>query len=108
MMMRTDGLNRLEIAQNVSKKTGVKLKDTLIIINTFLEEIKEQFQSGNMIEFRGFGTFYPYLKRPREYVIPRLKERRNAKGYLTLKFKPSKQILIYSTKPVKNAKCRES
>lgn len=96
MKSKLERINKKELTQAVSKKTGIKQADTAVVIDGLLEEIIKQFQANNMIELRGFGTFYPYFRKTRTYTIPRLKEKRDIKGRLTIRFKPSKQIQVMS------------
>jgi len=95
MKSKLDRINRQDISRAVSKKTGISQEIVAKAFDEILEEIKTQFHRNNMIELRGFGTFYPYFKKGRTYTIPRLKEERIMKGRWTLKFKPSKRILLY-------------
>lgn len=92
-------INKEKLVQEItnSKSFPPKISKALVavIVGLFIEEIKSQFKSGNSIEIRGFGTLYPYFKKARSYNIPRLKETREVKGRTTLKFRPSRQILIY-------------
>ena len=95
MKSKLERINKRELAKAVSIKTGLSQEDVLKFIDSFLDEIKTQFYNGNMIELRGFGTFYPVYKKARSYTITRLKEKVHTKGRMTLRFKPSRQILIY-------------
>jgi nucleoid DNA-binding protein len=91
-------VNKQKLVQAIiDSKDSPKVSKTVValIVDLFIEEIKVQFKKGNSIEIRGFGTLYPYFKKARTYNIPRLKETREVKGRMTLKFKPSRQILIY-------------
>lgn len=99
MSKKRNSLNKKEIATIIARKTA-KLNrfDVLYIIDFFMSEIVQQFRDGNSIELRGFGTFYPYYKKPRSYRIPKSKDQMETKGRLTLKFKPSRQILLYEEK----------
>ena len=88
-------ITREDLMRLVAKKTGYSQTVTHEILTTLIDELIQQFHAGNPIELRGFGTFYPYFKGARKYVIPRSKEERVIKGRTTLKFKPSRQILLY-------------
>jgi len=83
------------LAKEVSVKTGLSQEILLSVIDALLQEIKIQFYKGNMVELRGFGSFYPVYKKGRSYTISRLKDKVETKGKLTLRFKPSKQITVY-------------
>jgi nucleoid DNA-binding protein len=73
----------------------VRRASVALYVDLVLNEIVQQFKKGNIIEIRGFGTFYPYFKKARTYKIPKIEGTREIKGRTTLKFKPSHQILIY-------------
>lgn len=88
-------VNKKTITHKIAKVAGVSQEKTLEIINLFLNEVIEQFQAGNTVELREFGTFYPYLKKSRVYIIPRLKEEHIPKSHITMKFKPSRSVRIY-------------
>jgi nucleoid DNA-binding protein len=95
MKSKLERISRKDLAKGIAEKTGLS-QDTLVtVMDAFLDEIKAQFYNGNMIELRGFGTFYPVHKKARSYTITRLKEKVHTKGRMTLRFKPSRQILIY-------------
>jgi len=88
-------LSREDLAKRISSKVTLRQKDAVLVIDTLLSEIIKQFQAGNTIELREFGTLYPFFKKGRTYVVPRTKEEHSTPGYITLKFKPSKKIRIY-------------
>ena len=90
-----DRVSRKELAKAVSNKTGLSQTALLTVIDMLLYEIKNEAYKNKMIELRGFGTFYPVYKKPRTYTIARLKDKVEAKGKMTLRFKPSRQITIY-------------
>ena len=83
------------LIKSISKKSGVTQSDVKKIIDLFLSDIKEKFEKGEMVQLRGFGTFYSYYKTSRSFTTARTKEKRVMKGRRTLKFKPSQQILLY-------------
>ena len=84
----------------MAKKTGMSIRSVELLLNSVIDEIIEQFHKGQTIEIKGFGTFYPYFKQARSYMTPRLKEKREMKGRTTLKFKPSRSILVYEEEAV--------
>ena len=88
-------LNKKTISEKIAKKSGVSQRKTVEVINLFLGEIIEQYQAGNNVELREFGTFYPFFKKSRSYIVPRLKEEHVFKDHVTLKFRPSKAIRLY-------------
>jgi nucleoid DNA-binding protein len=88
-------INRMGLIRAVASKTNLSQEKVSDVVDQLLDEIKGHFHQRNMIELRGFGTFYPHFKKARTYKISRLKEEVSTKGRLTLKFKPSRSILLY-------------
>ena len=88
-------INKKDLVKILSDKTDIPQTKILSILDTMIDEIKIQFQQGNIIKLRNFGTFYPYYKKSRTYIMPRLLKEREMKSRTTLKFKPSREILIY-------------
>lgn len=89
-------VTKKEIANKIAITAGMTQKEVLQIINMFLDEIKDIFRKKERIELRGFGIFYPYFKKTRKYVVPITGEKRKMPGRWTLKFKISRQLLIFN------------
>ena len=49
-------MTKADIVQKVSEKTGIIKEDVAVIIDSFLETVKETIADGDHIEIRGFGT----------------------------------------------------
>ena len=94
-MKKRNSVNKKSLIIFIAQKTKLSRADIAIVLDSFMSEIIDQFHKGKMIELRGFGTFYPYYKKPRSYIVPRQMDIAEMKGRTTLKFKPSRQILIY-------------
>ncbi len=50
-------MTKADIFELVAEKTGFTNKDIKLILERFLEEVKNSLVEGNHIEIRGFGTF---------------------------------------------------
>lgn len=50
-------MRKADIVNKVSKKTGIKKKDTKETIELFMEAIKESLIKGKNVYLRGFGSF---------------------------------------------------
>ena len=94
-MKKRNSINKKSLIISIAQKTKFTRADVAVVLDNLMVEIINQFHKGKMIELRGFGTFYPYYKKPRSYIIPRQMDKAEMKGRTTLKFKPSRQILMY-------------
>jgi nucleoid DNA-binding protein len=94
--MNKKRINKQKLVQTIlDSNTGLRRASVALYLDLILKEIIQQFRKGNTIEIRGFGTFYPYFKKARTYKIPKIEGIRKVLGRTTLKYKPSRQILIY-------------
>jgi len=50
-------MTKADIVELVAEKTGLTMKDVKIVVDLFLEDVKECLVEGNHLEIRGFGTF---------------------------------------------------
>ena len=50
-------MTKADIVELVAEKTGLTLKDTKIVVELFLDEVKNCLAAGNHLEIRGFGIF---------------------------------------------------
>jgi len=55
----------------VSRYTGLTQTDTKIVVEEFLESICTLLEKGNVIELRGFGTFYTKVRKARPARNPK-------------------------------------
>lgn len=51
-------MTRADMFAEIAKRTDVSKADIKIVIETFLQLIKEAIQEGMSIQLRGFGTFF--------------------------------------------------
>jgi DNA-binding protein HU-beta len=63
-------LNKTEIIELISLRTGFTKKKVEIIINFFLSKIEDEVQNGKEVEIRGFGTFYQTTQQKRQIKSP--------------------------------------
>ena len=63
-------MNKSELAEHVSLKTGLPKKKVEQILNIFLDKITEEVQTGNVVEIRGFGTFFRLYQEKRNVKSP--------------------------------------
>ena len=63
-------MNKTEIIELISLRTGFTKKKVEIIINFFLDRIEDEVQKGKEVEIRGFGTFYQTTQQKRKIKSP--------------------------------------
>ena len=64
-------MTKAELVKMISEETGVLRKDTAIVVDSFLEAVKDCLKDGNHIELRGFGTFNLKVRKPRNGRNPK-------------------------------------
>ena len=50
-------ITRQDIASEISKATGVDVKTTKAVVDSFIETLSNAFVEKQSAQFRGFGTF---------------------------------------------------
>lgn len=50
-------MTKAEIVSQIAKKTGMDKKDTLVVVESLMETIKEAMNQGEEVFLRGFGSF---------------------------------------------------
>ena len=50
-------MTKADIVELVAEKTGLTMKDVKIVVELFLDEVKNCLAEGKHLEIRGFGTF---------------------------------------------------
>lgn len=67
-------MTKADLVKIISEETGILRKDTAIIVDSFLEAIKDSIKEGRHIEIRGFGTFKLKVRKPRNGRNPKTGE----------------------------------
>ncbi len=67
-------MTKTEIVELVAEKTGRTARDTKIVVEQFLEEVKNCLVEGKHLEIRGFGTFKVKDQKARKAWNPRTGE----------------------------------
>jgi DNA-binding protein HU-beta len=67
-------MTKADLVKKISDETGILRKDTAIIVDAFLEAVKDSLIEGNHIELRGFGTFKIKTRKPRSGRNPKTGE----------------------------------
>jgi nucleoid DNA-binding protein len=68
-------MTKADLVKIISTDTGIIRKDVAIVVDTFLQAIKDTMGEGNHIEIRGFGTFKLKVRKPRIGRNPKTDEK---------------------------------
>lgn len=58
-------ITKNKLVDSIYKKTDVEKQVIQIVVDSFLDNLKESLETGSTIELRGFGTFEPRLRKGR-------------------------------------------
>lgn len=84
-------MTKKEFTKVLSDKVADK-EDMAVIVDGFLDTIKDVLTSGDKISFNGFGTFEVVERNSREGRNPRTGQTMLISAYKTPKFKPSPSL----------------
>ena len=82
-------MNNKEFTAELSRRTGVSVKETTDLIGRLIDEMTQELVEGNAVAILGFGTFDVKKKAERISVSPTTKQRMLVPPKLVLSFKPS-------------------
>ena len=82
-------MNNKEFTAELSRRTGVSVKETTDLIGKLIDEMTQELVEGNAVAILGFGTFDVKKKAERISVSPTTKQRMLVPSKLVLSFKPS-------------------
>ncbi len=85
-------MNKKELIEVVSTKTGLTKKDTGIVLDSFIETIGEALNKGDVVRLVGFGTFMVANRKQRRGVNPRTKQSIMIPGGRVPKFVAGKDL----------------
>jgi len=83
-------MNKTELAEEASGKTGLTKKVTQNVIDTMIETIGDTLSRGEKVTLVGFGTFQVASRKARRGVNPRTRESINIPAKKVPKFVPGK------------------
>ncbi len=86
-------MTKADIVHAISQETGIILKDSKIIVDAFINNVKQCLTDGNHIELRGFGTFKNKVRKPRIARNPNTQETIRLGERVIPTFKFSKQVI---------------
>ncbi len=83
-------MTKTEIVEKLRRKSGIKKKEIVYIIDNFLDIIIESVKNGEKVELRGFGAFYQVKRRGREVYSPIAGKKVDVPEKAIIAFKASK------------------
>lgn len=85
-------MTKAELVEKIAEKTGLTRTDVAVIVDGFLDAIKQAMKEGNNIEIRGFGTFKIKPRKARKARNPRTGEEVPVPDRIVPVFKPSNEF----------------
>ncbi|NQT35701.1 HU family DNA-binding protein [bacterium] len=82
-------MNRAEIIENISKKTGLTRAEVTAVFERVLKMIESELANGGTVELRRFGTFKCVKRAARKAVNPRTGEPVDVPERVIPTFKPA-------------------
>ncbi len=58
-------MTKADLVKIISENTGIIRKDVAVVVDAFLQAVKDSLIKGNHIEIRGFGTYKLKTRKPR-------------------------------------------
>lgn len=83
-------MRKKDLIKYVSDKTMITQTDASIIIDVFLDGIKEGLYNNESVKLKFFGTFFVQDRKARTALNPRNQETVEVPAKKVVKFKPSK------------------
>ena len=50
-------MNKSELIRTLSEETNIPIEEATIVVNTFIDNMKDSLLAGDRVEIRGFGSF---------------------------------------------------
>ncbi|HET9332888.1 MAG TPA: HU family DNA-binding protein [Gemmatimonadota bacterium] len=99
---REERMTKADLVEQIAEATGLTKKDTAVVVDGFLEAVKQALARETNIEIRGFGSFKVKRRKARKARNPRTGDAVYVPGRLVPTFKPSKELkeLVMEESPV--------
>ena len=97
-----NNITRDEIAEFINIEFGLSKKDCNDFVNSIIEEIILGLNREKIVKIHNFGTFKLKNKKSRLGRNPKTKENVMISSRNIISFTPSKNILLYLNKKIKN------
>ena len=85
-------MTKADIIELIAEKTGFTIKDIKVVVEGFLEEVKNALVDDKHIEIRGFGTFKVKNHKARKARNPRTNQEVMVTSRKKAFFKVSKEM----------------
>ena len=50
-------MNKSELIKNLSEQSNISMEESTLVVNTFVDSMKDALLEGDRVEIRGFGSF---------------------------------------------------
>ena len=85
-------MNKSELIKNLAEQSNVSLDEATLVVNTFVDCMKEALLAGDRVEIRGFGSFSLHYRAPRTGRNPKTGDKVELEGKYVPHFKPGKEL----------------
>jgi len=85
-------MTKADLVEKIVEKTGLTRTDVAVVVDNFLEAVKNAMKEGNNLEIRGFGTFKIKSRKARKARNPRTGEEVPVPDRKVPVFKPSNEF----------------
>ncbi|MFN2431509.1 MAG: HU family DNA-binding protein [Gemmatimonadota bacterium] len=85
-------MTKADLVEQIAEATGLTKKDTAVVVDGFLEAVKQAMAQEKNIEIRGFGSFKIKKRKARKARNPRTGDPVQVPSRHVPTFKPSKEL----------------
>jgi len=87
-------MKKADLVNKIADETGLTKKDVYMVINEFIDQIKQALLNEDRVDLRGFGVFEVRTRKPRIGRNPRTREKVEIPRRKVVTFKPSKLFKV--------------
>jgi len=87
-------MKKADLVNKIAEETGLTKKDVYMVINEFIDQIKQALLNEDRVDLRGFGVFEVKTRKPRIGRNPRTREKVEIPKRKVVTFKPSKLFKV--------------
>ena len=85
-------MTKADLVEKIVEKTGLTRTDVAVVVDSFLDSVKNAMKEGHNLEIRGFGTFKIKSRKARKARNPRTGEEVPVPDRKVPVFKPSNEF----------------
>ena len=85
-------MNKSELIKNLAEQSNISLDEATLVVNTFVDCMKNALLEGDRVEIRGFGSFALNYRPPRAGRNPKSGEQVQVPGKYVPHFKAGKEL----------------